>query len=291
MPPYALKGARKGCVSKAPSDVRLLFQPPTPCLLLLSLVHVLLLLPGTIAEDLSPISPLTRFDAKGQLPQSDAAARAVARGGPLVALSLKEAVLLVAPSERRPRSLIENRGLPKMWRLTDGICLSHVGLIQDSRALLLAAQQAAFEHENRFGEHIPIAELVEVVAGKQQEATMQGSRRPYGSSILIAGLLPDLRGPASIPTSSSSSDSHRRKGVLYPRIYRTDPSGTFTLWRACALGRGTETIMALLEDKYAPEMERKEALKLALECCRVLMSGGREKREEKLLDLVEDNWV
>jgi len=39
--------------------------------------------------------------------------------------------------------------------------------------------------------------------------------------------------------------------------------------------------MALLEDKYAPEMERKEALKLALECCRVLMSGGREKREEK----------
>jgi len=97
MPPYALKGARKGCVSKAPSDVRLLFQPPTPCLLLLSLVHVLLLLPGTIAEDLSPISPLTRFDAKGQLPQSDAAARAVARGGPLVALSLKEAVLLVAP--------------------------------------------------------------------------------------------------------------------------------------------------------------------------------------------------
>ena len=186
-------------------------------------------------------------------------------------------------SERRPRSLVEHRGLPKMWRLTDGICLSHVGLIQDSRVLLLAAQQAAFEHENRFGEHIPMGELVEVVAGKQQEATMQGSKRPYGSSILVAGLLPDLRGPASIPSSSSSSDSGswRREGVLYPRIYRTDPSGAYTLWKACALGRGTENIMALLEEKYAPGMERKEALKLALECCRVLVSGGRDKREEK----------
>jgi hypothetical protein len=96
MPPEALNGTRKRCVSKAPSHARLLFQPPTPCLLL-SLAHVLLLLPGAIAEDFSPISPLTRFDARGQLPQSDAAARAVARGGPLVALSLKEAVLLVAP--------------------------------------------------------------------------------------------------------------------------------------------------------------------------------------------------
>jgi hypothetical protein len=84
--------------AKAARLTRLLLQPPPPCLLLLSLLHLLLpLLPGAVAEDFSPISPLTRFDAKGQLPQSDAAARAVARGGPLIALSLKEAVLLVAP--------------------------------------------------------------------------------------------------------------------------------------------------------------------------------------------------
>jgi len=189
-------------------------------------------------------------------------------------------------SERRPRSLIEGRGLPKMWRLTNGICLSHVGLTQDSRVLLLAAQHAALEHENRFGEHIPLGELVEVVAGKQQEATMQGSKRPYGSSILVAGLLPDLQGPASIPSgsssSSSSSSNRRREGVLFPRIYRTDPSGAYTLWKACALGQGAEKVMAMLEEKYLPEMGVKEALNLALECCRVLAGGGGggEKKEE-----------
>jgi len=83
---------KRCCVSTAKSPT---MTPPLPCFLLFLLL--LLLLPGLLAEDFSPISPLTRFDAKGQLPQSDAAARAVARGGPLIALSLKEAVLLVAP--------------------------------------------------------------------------------------------------------------------------------------------------------------------------------------------------
>ena len=104
MPPDAQAAAalvsRKHCVSTAKATTSmtrlLLLQPPLPCFLALFLL-LLLLLPGALAEDFSPISPLTRFDAKGQLPQSDAAARAVARGGPLIALSLKEAVLLVAP--------------------------------------------------------------------------------------------------------------------------------------------------------------------------------------------------
>lgn len=102
MPPdvqaAAVRVSRKRCcvsTAKSPTMTRLL-QPPLPCFLALLLL-LLLLLPGILAEDFSPISPLTRFDAKGQLPQSDAAARAVARGGPLIALSLKEAVLLVAP--------------------------------------------------------------------------------------------------------------------------------------------------------------------------------------------------
>jgi hypothetical protein len=43
------------------------------------------------------ISPLTRFDAQGRLPQSEAAARAVAKGGSVIAIAAAEAVLLVAP--------------------------------------------------------------------------------------------------------------------------------------------------------------------------------------------------
>ena len=119
-----------------------------------------------------------------------------------------------------------------------------------------------------------MGELVEMVAGKQQEATMQGSKRPFGSSILVAGLI------SSTSTSSSSSNGNngssngrgnKRKGsnFSYPRIYRTDPSGSYSLWKACAIGQGSEKVMALLEDKYHDQMTTKEALELALECCRI----------------------
>lgn len=116
-----------------------------------------------------------------------------------------------------------------------------------------------------------MGELVEMVAGKQQEATMQGSKRPFGSSILVAGLVSGSSSSSS--SNGSSNDSDKKKGgrssFFYPRIYRTDPSGSYTLWKACAIGQGSEKVMALLEEKYHDQMTTKEALELALECCRL----------------------
>lgn len=128
---------------------------------------------------------------------------------------------------------MEGAGLPKMWRLGKRTCLSHAGLIQDSRALLLGAQQAALDYEARFGdeEDMPLGEVVEGVAARQQEATMQGTKRPFGASLLVAGL---------VPASSSSLDCTGGRRFV-PRIYRTDPSGAYTLWRACAVGQVSHT--------------------------------------------------
>lgn len=127
----------------------------------------------------------------------------------------------------------------------------------------------------RFGESIPVGELVEMVAGKQQEATMQGSKRPFGSSILVAGLVSGSSSSSNNNNGNNGSSNGRgnkRRGsgsFFYPRIYRTDPSGSYSLWKACAIGQGSEKVMALLEDKYHDQMTTKEALELALDCCRI----------------------
>lgn len=130
--------------------------------------------------------------------------------------------------------LVEGGGLPKMWRLGKRACLSHAGLSQDSRVLLLGAQQAALDHEARFGdgdgEEMALGEVAEGVATRQQEATMQGNKRPFGASVLVAGL---------VPSSDNAEGGQRGRGrrLFVPRIYRTDPSGAYTLWRACAIGQ------------------------------------------------------
>lgn len=125
--------------------------------------------------------------------------------------------------------LVEGGGLPKMWRLGKRACLSHAGLSQDSRVLLLGAQQAVLDHEARFGdgEEMALGEVAEGVATRQQEATMQGNKRPFGASVLVAGLVP----------SSDNAEGGLGRRLFVPRIYRTDPSGAYTLWRACAIGQ------------------------------------------------------
>lgn len=48
-----------------------------------------------VADDV--LIPVTRFDSKGQLPQSNAAAQAVERGGAVVAIVGRSEILFVAP--------------------------------------------------------------------------------------------------------------------------------------------------------------------------------------------------
>lgn len=62
---------------------------------------------------------------------------------------------------------------------------------------------------------------MDVIAGKLQEATMQGSKRPYGTSILLAGFTRPGYGCADVA----------------PLLYRLEPSGAYSLWKACAIGK------------------------------------------------------
>ncbi len=136
---------------------------------------------------------------------------------------------------------MEGGGLPKMWRLGKRTCLSHAGLSQDSRVLLLGAQQAALDHEAKFGdgEEMALGEVCEGVATRQQEATMQGSKRPFGSSILVAGLVPS----SSSGVEGTAGKGRAKRASWVPRIYRTDPSGAYTLWRACAIGMVSQSLI------------------------------------------------
>jgi hypothetical protein len=54
-------------------------------------------LPSSTALADDVLIPVTRFDSKGQLPQSNAAAQAVERGGAVVAIVGRSEILFVAP--------------------------------------------------------------------------------------------------------------------------------------------------------------------------------------------------
>lgn len=80
----------------------------------------------------------------------------------------------------------------------------------------------------------------------KQKYTQSGGVRPFGISTLIIGFETD--------------------GL--PRLYQTEPSGTYSSWRANATGRGSKTVREFLEKQY-PETRTietpEEAIKLAVQ--------------------------
>ena len=76
------------------------------------------------------------------------------------------------------------------------------------------------------------------VASLKQRYTQSNGRRPFGISCLITGF--DYDGT--------------------PRLYQTDPSGTYHEWKANAIGRNTKTVREFLEKNYSADNVASEDL-------------------------------
>ena len=72
--------------------------------------------------------------------------------------------------------------------------------------------------------------------------------RPFGVALLIAGV--DATGP---------------------KLYQTDPSGTFLEWQARAIGQGGDTAMTELKQSYHQNMSLVEAEKLVMKILKQVM--------------------
>lgn len=84
------------------------------------------------------------------------------------------------------------------------------------------------------------------LAGIQQKYTQSGGVRPFGISTLICGFDQDGSSPSLI-FSAALLDSVL---VGTARLYQTDPSGSFSAWKANATGRSGKTVREFLEKQY-----------------------------------------
>ncbi|MBI2579101.1 MAG: archaeal proteasome endopeptidase complex subunit alpha [Candidatus Aenigmarchaeota archaeon] len=200
------------------------------------------------------------FSPEGRMYQVEYARKAVEKATTIVGVTFVNGVVLVATKSLQ--KLLVPESVEKISKIDEHIGAGSAGILADARVLVDYARVRCQVNRISFGESIEINALVKDISDRKQRFTQLGGIRPYGVSLLLAGV-----------------DGG-------PHLYETDPSGTIREWRAHAIGRGAKEAKKVLIEEYKDEISREEALALALKA----LKTGEKKLAAKAVEIgvVED---
>ncbi|MEK6827752.1 MAG: archaeal proteasome endopeptidase complex subunit alpha, partial [Nanoarchaeota archaeon] len=183
---------------------------------------------------------ITMFSPDGRLLQVEYAKKTVRQGSTAIGMVCSDGVLLVA-DKRVVDSLVVPESVEKIWQIDEHIGATASGILSDARVLIDRAQLRAQQNKVTYDSEIDTLTIVKDMCDLKQICTQSGGLRPFGVSILVAGI-----------------DDHT------PRLFETDPIGIFFQYRATAIGEGEVEVEEILHNEYKPGLTIEEGLKLSL---------------------------
>jgi proteasome alpha subunit len=199
---------------------------------------------------------VTMFSPDGRLFQVEYARAAVKRGTTAIGIRGRDGVVL-AVDKRIESKLIVPGSVEKLFQIDEHIGVVASGLVADVRVLVDRMRRYAQTNRSMYNEPIDVRTLAKKICDLMQVYTQYGGARPFGTSLLIAGVDP-------------------------VRLYETDPSGALIGYKATAIGEGRSTAVEFFEEKYSEEMNKEKTMKLALKVLYKVMKG---RISEESIDL------
>lgn len=192
-----------------------------------------------------PVSPqaydraITVFSPDGRLFQVEYAKEAVRRGATAVGIVCDGGVVLAA-HKTVPSKLLVHDSMKKIFMIDDKIAVTASGLVADARRLVDIARMEAQKYRMTYGEEASVEYITKQLCDLMQLYTQYGGIRPFGVSLLLAGV-----------------DSE-------PRLFESEPSGALSGYTAGAIGAGKKDVEEFFEKEYKEGASVDQGVDLAI---------------------------
>lgn len=180
----------------------------------------------------------TMYSPDGRIYQVEYAIETVKRGTLALGIKCKDGVIVAV--EENPRALQVADVTQKIFQVDQHIGVAAAGYIPDARVQVDNARFFSQSTKMTYDEPVEIETVAKHLADQCHQFTQYSGVRPYGVSLIIAGV--DQKGGA---------------------IYVTDPSGTYVSYAAVAIGAGSEEVTDFLEKNYKTDIGLEEGAALA----------------------------
>jgi len=190
---------------------------------------------------------ITMFSPDGRLLQVEYAKKTVRLGNTAIGMVCKDGVLLVT-DKRLVDKLVVPEAVEKIFKIDDHIMSTAAGIISDARVLVEQGQIKAQQHRVTYDYPIDTVSIVKHICDIKQICTQSGGLRPFGVSLLIAGV-----------------DENGKK------LFETDPTGIFYQYKATVIGEGEPEIEEILHKEYKESLTIDEGLKLCLKALKKVL--------------------
>ena len=204
---------------------------------------------------------LSIFSPEGTLSQVEYALEAVKKGGLSIGMIGNKCIILAAERKAVPK-LQDQRTIRKINRIDSHIAMTFAGIIADSRSL---SDYARYQSQScRYSLDISptVENIAKDTAFKMQEYTQRAGVRPFGLSCIIAGF---------------------DEGKDEPKLFLTDPSGQISMWKAGVIGKNSDKVLGILEEKYKDNMTEDEVLKCTIDAMLQYVEAGSKNMEVAVL--------
>ncbi len=208
---------------------------------------------------------ITMFSPDGRLLQVEYAKKTVKQGSTAVGIECKDGVIIVA-DKRVSNKLMVPEAIEKTFRIDDHIITSASGIISDARVLVDRAQLKAQQHFVTYNSKIDTLSIVKDICDLKQICTQSGGLRPFGVSMLVAGVEED--------------------GTT--KLFLTEPYGLYFQYRAAAIGEHDIEIEQTLLKKWKASMTMNDGITLAIQSLKEALKGDFELAHLDILKVPKD---